>query len=52
MSQSTIFEPSIRFDHGSVDRGNINDHAMAASAISHDGRFSDADSEAEHLHDS
>ncbi|KAJ5156260.1 hypothetical protein N7492_009063 [Penicillium capsulatum] len=45
MTQSTIFEPSLRFAHESIA-----DHRMGASAISHDGRFSDADSEEEHRH--
>lgn len=46
MTQSTIFEPSIRSAHPSVA-----DHDMGESASSHNGRFSDADSEAEHIHE-
>lgn len=46
MTQSTIFQPSIQFDHES-----ISGHGMEESAISHGGRFSDADSEPENRHD-
>lgn len=46
MTQSTIFEPSLGFAHASVT-----DHGMGASASSHHGRFSDADSEMEHRHE-
>ncbi|KAJ6090219.1 hypothetical protein N7486_009034 [Penicillium sp. IBT 16267x] len=44
MTRSTIFEPPLEFS-----RASITDNELEASAIfSHDGRFSDADSEADH----
>ncbi|KAJ5564518.1 hypothetical protein N7513_000760 [Penicillium frequentans] len=47
MTRSTIFEPPPAFSQAS-----INDNGMEASAVfSHDGRFSDADSEADHRFD-
>ncbi|KAJ5570582.1 uncharacterized protein N7459_010012 [Penicillium hispanicum] len=46
MTQSTILEPPPVFS-----RGSIADGEMETSTISHDGRFSDADSEAEHRND-
>ena len=45
MTQSTIFPPSVQFGHESAS-----DHGMEESAISHGGRFSDADSEPESRH--
>jgi autophagy-related protein 2 len=51
MTQSTIFQPSTLSDHETVDYGSVSDHGLEGSAISHGGRFSDADSEPESQHD-
>jgi autophagy-related protein 2 len=51
MTRSTIFEPSLGLGFGSVIDPGLDESTISHDTISHDGRFSDADSDTEHRHD-
>ncbi|KAJ5174304.1 Autophagy-related protein 2 [Penicillium canariense] len=51
MTRSTIFEPSLGSGFGSAADDGMDTSIFSHETFSHDGRFSDADSEAEHRHD-
>lgn len=51
MTRSTIFEPSLGLGFGSAIDPGLDESTISHDTISHDGRFSDADSDTEHRHD-
>lgn len=50
MTRSTIFEPSLGLGFGSAMDPGLDASTISHETLSHDGRFSDADSETEHRH--
>jgi autophagy-related protein 2 len=51
MTRSTIFEPSLALGFGSAMDPGLDGSTFSHETISHDGRFSDADSDTEHRYD-